>query len=98
MANNSPIPRNILHCPVEACFNWTPPEPAILLSVRFFPFREVTPCWRGRGEKQDWGFYPEGAMGQAASDSLAGLMGIVLPVFLTRARLPRPVTPAGSER
>ena len=43
VANNGPIPQNILHCPVEACLNWTPPELAILLRVRFFPFRVVPP-------------------------------------------------------
>ena len=32
-----------LLCPVEAYFNPTPPEAAILLGVRFSPFREVTP-------------------------------------------------------
>ena len=38
-------PRIILLCPVEAYFNPTPPEAAILLGVRFSPFREVTPLF-----------------------------------------------------
>ena len=59
-AKNSPIPpRIILHCPIEAYLNWTPPEPAILLSVRFFPFREVTPF---RDLATAWGTRRPGAV------------------------------------
>ena len=40
-----PAALHFLLCPVGAYFNPTPPEAAILLGVRFSPFREVTPLF-----------------------------------------------------